>query len=98
MRWGRLVTWDRPLGAAGRLAGGQAGSRLGTGRAGGSPEDHPQLLGEPSICFPDAGAQEPETRAQRKCLLQELKDLVAEKDLELLRRLVSQAVAFLLGQ
>lgn len=57
-----------------------------------------QLLGDLSICSADASAQvqdtsaqEPGASAQLDYLLQELKGLVAEKDLEL-RRLVSQVV------
>jgi|UPI0000478987 HAUS augmin-like complex subunit 8 len=50
-----------------------------------------QLLSELSICSPDASAQVQDARAQLNRLLQELKGLVPEKDLEFCR-LVSQAV------
>ncbi|XP_076770557.1 LOW QUALITY PROTEIN: HAUS augmin-like complex subunit 8 [Arvicanthis niloticus] len=57
-----------------------------------------QLLGDLSICSPDASAQvqgastqQPGASAQLNCWLKELKGLVAEKDLEL-GRLVSQVV------
>lgn len=44
-----------------------------------------QLLGELGICSLDTGAQVPDGSTQVSCLLEELRDLITKKDLELYR-------------
>ena len=44
-----------------------------------------QLLGKLGICSPGASARVPEASARVLCLLEELKDLITKKDLELNR-------------
>lgn len=50
-----------------------------------------QLLGELGICSPGASAQVPDASARVLCLLEELKDLITKKDLEL-NRIFSQVM------
>ncbi|KAK7799571.1 hypothetical protein U0070_001458 [Myodes glareolus] len=50
-----------------------------------------QLLGELGVCSPDASAQVLDAKAQVLCLLEELRDLITKKDLEL-NRIFSQVM------